>query len=206
MDVLMYRSDELRETLGEVLEAPMTGTYPSAPGAVPAAVLIPVLAATEEPRLVFTRRTDTLSRHAGEISFPGGLVDDGERPAAAALREAEEELGLQASDVELLGGLPPVHTYVTGILILPFVGWLRTDPRYTPNAAEIAEVLEFPIADLTRRGTERWLEHEGRGFRSFVYDMDGAMIWGATAHVLRSLIERIAPGSDAGEEAAGGLL
>jgi 8-oxo-dGTP pyrophosphatase MutT (NUDIX family) len=187
-----------------VLDDP-TGPAPPMPadGTVPAAVLVPILASTEEPRIVFTRRTETLTRHAGEISFPGGLVDEGELPAAAALREAEEELGLRPADVELLGGLDPVHTHVTGILILPFVGWLTTDPAYTPNAAEIAEVLEFPLADLVERGTDRWLEHEGRRFHTFVYDMDGAVIWGATARVLASLIERIEPRPRAREAARG---
>src|SRR5438445_2627269 len=118
-------------------------------GARPAAVLVPVLVAGDEPRLVFTKRTETLSRHAGEISFPGGLADPGEDLAATALREAEEELGLAPSDVELVGALPPVHTHVTGIMIVPFVGFLWRDPRFTPNAAEIADVLEFPLAALT---------------------------------------------------------
>lgn len=152
-------------------------------------MLAPILGAGPEPRLVFTKRADTLSRHAGEISFPGGLVDRGEEPAAAALREAEEELGLRPWDVELLGMLEPVHTRVTGILILPFVGWLRTDPRFTPNAAEIADVLEFGLADLVARGTEAEFEHDGRSFRTHVYRMDGHVIWGATARILRSLIE-----------------
>ena len=185
----MYRPDELRDRLRGLLE-PVVRPAPDLPPATAlAAVLAPVLAAEPGPRLVFTRRTDTLSRHAGEISFPGGLVDHGEEPAAAALREAEEELGIQPWNVELLGALPPVHTHVTGILILPFVGWLREDPRFTPNAAEIADVLEFPLADLVARGSEEWLEHEGRSFRTFVYDMDGDVIWGATGRVLRSLID-----------------
>ena len=110
------------------------------PDSRPGAVLVPILA-SGEPRLVFTRRSDTLSRHAGEISFPGGLVDPGEGLAAAALREAEEELGLRPEDVELIGALEPVHTRVTGVLIVPFVGLLWRDPRFTPNEAEIAEVL-----------------------------------------------------------------
>jgi 8-oxo-dGTP pyrophosphatase MutT (NUDIX family) len=157
--------------------------------AVPAAVLIPVLAAAAEPRVVFTRRSDTLSRHAGEISFPGGLVDPGEPLAAAALREAEEELGLAPADVELIGALGPVHTRVTGILIVPFVGFLWKEPRFTPNVHEIAEVLEFPLADLVARGVEAEFEHEGYRFTTHVYEMDGSVIWGATAHILRTFIE-----------------
>src|SRR5438046_3076006 len=90
-------------------------------GARPSAVLVPVLAAAPEPRLVFTLRTEDLSRHAGEVSFPGGLADPGESLAETALREAEEELGLIPAEVELLGSLPPVHTHVSGIVIAPYV-------------------------------------------------------------------------------------
>ena len=199
----MFRPEALRETLRRALDPPPVEPARAAPDAVPAAVLAPVVGGGE-PRLVFTRRTDTLTRHAGEISFPGGLVDPGERPAAAALREAEEELGLKPADVELLGALPPVHTRVTGILILPFVGWLSRDPQFTPNAAEIADVLEFSLSDLIERGSETWFEHEGRRFHTFVYDMGDAVIWGATARVLQSLIERVAPDATP-QEATGGF-
>src|SRR5262245_29844224 len=113
----MYPPQELRDRLRHVLDPAPVVDIP--PDAVPAAVLVPVLAAAEEPRLVVTRRTETLSRHPGEISFPGGLADPGERLAEAALREAQEELGLAPADVELVGSLEPVHTRVTGVLIVP---------------------------------------------------------------------------------------
>ncbi|HJP67002.1 MAG TPA: CoA pyrophosphatase [Actinomycetota bacterium] len=175
-------------------------SVPSLPDSRPAAVLVPVLAAGEEPRLVFTERTQHLSRHAGEISFPGGLVDPGEDLAAAALREAREELGLVSDDVELLGSLPPVHTRVTGVLIVPFVGVLAMDPRFTPNAAEIAEVLEYPLSALIDRQQEESLEHEGRMFVTDVFDMDGHVIWGATARILREFLDALARVSRPGEE------
>jgi 8-oxo-dGTP pyrophosphatase MutT (NUDIX family) len=154
-----------------------------------AAVLVPILVAAPEPRVVFTRRTETLSRHAGEISFPGGLADEGEDPASAALREAEEELGLAPADVELVGSLPRVHTRVTGILIVPYVGFLARDPRFTPNPHEIADVLELRLADLVAHGGESEFEHEGRAFQTHVYEVDGQVIWGATARILWSFIE-----------------
>jgi 8-oxo-dGTP pyrophosphatase MutT (NUDIX family) len=182
----MHAVQELRDRLGSFLDPSPTVEVPA--DAVPAAVLIPVLGAGPEARLVFTKRTDTLSRHAGEISFPGGLADPGETLAATALREAEEELGLAPADVELVGALEPLHTRVTGILIVPFVGFLWRDPRFTPNAAEIAEVLEFPLADLIAVGHEADFEFDGRTYRTQVYELDGHRIWGATAHILRSFI------------------
>jgi 8-oxo-dGTP pyrophosphatase MutT (NUDIX family) len=183
----MYRSERLRELLAGSLDERPSPRLP--PDTRPAAVLVPVLTAAPEPRLVFTRRSDALSRHAGEISFPGGLVDDGEGLAEAALREAREELGLTSSDVELLGALPSVHTRVSGILIVPFVGLLGRDPRFTPNPTEIAEVLEFPLSSLLEMGRETELQWEGQTFQAFVYDMEGSVIWGATARILWSLFD-----------------
>jgi 8-oxo-dGTP pyrophosphatase MutT (NUDIX family) len=187
----MATTAELRDLLPGLLD-PAPAVAPAA-GTVLAGVLVPVLAQEAEPRLVFTRRAESLSRHAGEISFPGGLSEPDEPLAATALREAEEELGLAPSDVELAGALPPVHTHVTGVLIVPFVGFLGRDPLFTPNRAEIADVLEFPLRDLTRAGEERDFEWEGMRFRTFVFDMDGHVIWGATARILWSLIELLGP-------------
>jgi 8-oxo-dGTP pyrophosphatase MutT (NUDIX family) len=183
----MYSSQDLRDTLPLLLESAPDVALP--PDTTLASVLVPLVVSTPDPRMVFTRRTDTLSRHAGEISFPGGLADEGEDAASAALREAQEELGLAPSDVEVVGALSPVHTHVSGILIVPFVGFLAKDPRFTPNAEEIADVLEFRLADLVARGAEAEFEHEGATFRTYVYDLDGQVIWGATARILWSLIE-----------------
>jgi 8-oxo-dGTP pyrophosphatase MutT (NUDIX family) len=183
----MYSSRHVRETLPQLLDQVIDTTVP--PKTSLAAVLVPLLVATPNPRVVFTRRTDTLSRHAGEISFPGGLADQGEDAASAALREAEEELGLRPADVQMLGSLPPVHTRVTGILIVPFVGLVEKDPRFTPNADEIADVLEFPLADLIASGAETDFEYKGARFRTHLYEVDGHVIWGATARILWSFID-----------------
>jgi 8-oxo-dGTP pyrophosphatase MutT (NUDIX family) len=160
-------------------------------GARPAAVLVPVLAAAPEPRIVFTRRNEYLSRHAGEISFPGGLADPGEDLRDTALRETEEELGVRRGDVDVLGSLPPVHTHVSGILIAPFVGLLRVDPILTPNAAEIAEVIEVPLRVLVDVGEVRWLERDGVRFATHVYEVGEHMIWGATGRILHSFLARV---------------
>ncbi len=172
--------------------APMLDPAPRVPwmpDTRPGAVLVPILSSTPEPRLVFTRRSDSMSRHAGEISFPGGLIEAGEEPAAAALREAEEELGLAPAEVEVIGALDQVHTRVTGVLIVPFVGLLWADPEFRPNDAEIAEVLEFSLPDLAAKSAMTEFVHEGRTFETHVFDMDGHVIWGATARILRSLLD-----------------
>ncbi len=169
-------------------------SVPPAPGGVearPAAVLVPVLAADPEVRLVFTRRADDMSRHPGEVSFPGGLADPGETLRQAALREAEEELGLVEADVEILGTLPAVHTHVTGILISPFVGLLRVDPVLTPNADEIAEVLEVPLRTLVDVGEVRWLERNGMRFPTQVFEVGGHVIWGATGRIVQSFLDAL---------------
>ena len=187
----------LRDRLRAILDPAPSFVLP--PRTSAAAVLVPVLWAAPELRVVFTKRTDTLSRHAGEISFPGGLADPGEELAATALREAQEELGLAPSDVELVGSLPPVHTHVTGILIVPFVGFLWEDPRFTPNADEIAGVLEFPLATLIGAGRLQEFRYDGRRFETHLYEMDGGVIWGATGLILASFIEAV-DGTPAGKQ------
>ena len=109
-------------------------------------MLLPLV---EGDRLVLTRRTEHLSRHPGEISFPGGLTHEEDVDlSATALRETQEELGLAPDDVEVLGALEPVHTFVSAILIVPFVGVVSAAPVFTPSEAEIAEVLSYPLDEL----------------------------------------------------------
>lgn len=162
------------------------------PDTVAAGVLVPVID-VGEPTLVLTRRSPHLTRHPGEISFPGGLADavDGSLEATA-LRELEEELGVPADAVEVLGALPPVHTVVSGVLITPFVGWLRARPAYRPDAVEIAEVLEFALADLIAAERPIDLTRGARVHRGWAYPMGDDVVWGATGQVLHSLLEAVA--------------
>jgi 8-oxo-dGTP pyrophosphatase MutT (NUDIX family) len=171
--------------------AAVTREDAAAVDARPAAVLVPVLSAAPEARLVFTVRTQDLSRHAGEVSFPGGLADPGESLPRTALREAEEELGLAPVDVELVGALPAVHTHVSGILIAPFVGLLREDPRFRPNAAEIAHVVEVPLRTLIEVRETRWFERDGFRFPTPVFEVDEHVIWGATGRILETFLDAL---------------
>ena len=155
-----------------------------------AAVLLPFIDGSD-PSLVFTQRTDELPRHAGEISFPGGLAeedDDGEL-RRTALRESHEELGLDPSRVEVLGALAPIHTVVSGILVVPFVGMLDGRPSFTPDTGEIAEVLEFPVRRLAAaEATVEW-QLDDHVYRGYAYELDGRTIWGATAWMLHEFLD-----------------
>lgn len=160
------------------------------PGDRLAAVLVP-LVAHPEPALIFTRRAAELSRHAGEIAFPGGLLDEEDVGLAeAALREAEEEIGLARHLPEVLGALPPVHTSVSGILVVPFVGVLREPPMLRVRDAEIAEVFEVPVRRLLELEAVRtWERSDGRRWTGWVYETRGRTIWGATGRMVRELLE-----------------
>lgn len=172
------------------------GTHPPervrVDGAREAAVLIPIVAGSA-PTLVFTVRSDTLSSHRSQISFPGGSVDEGETSAEAALREANEELGIDPSGVELLGELDSVPTFVSGYVIRPFVGWLAQPKVLKPNPAEVAEVLEVPVADLTEEiRALPGFSHAGRSYPTEAWIWNDHVIWGATARVVRVLLHRLA--------------
>jgi 8-oxo-dGTP pyrophosphatase MutT (NUDIX family) len=154
-----------------------------------AAVLAPLIEAPE-PSLVFTRRAADLSRHAGEISFPGGLQDPGETLAETALRESREEVDLDPASVDLVGALPPVHTHVSAILVVPFVGVLASPPSLTHSVGEIDEVLTFGIGQLA--GVESAMElarDDGRVWTGWAYELEGSLIWGATGLMLHDLLE-----------------
>jgi 8-oxo-dGTP pyrophosphatase MutT (NUDIX family) len=184
----MYSAQEIRTRLAGVLDP--DGAFPEAPGERVAAVLVPVIT-DAETRIVFTRRPDTLSRHAGEISFPGGLADPGETPVATALRETEEELGLTPDTIEVLGTFGTFHTRVLGTLIVPVVGLLASEPAFRPNPAEIDRVVIEPLASLDPLGHESQWEWEGRTFPTYVFDTPGQVIWGATARILRGFLDAL---------------
>jgi 8-oxo-dGTP pyrophosphatase MutT (NUDIX family) len=182
----MYPAD-LRERLRAVLDPSPAPEHRSDERL--AAVLAPLIE-SPEPSLVFTLRSDALSRHAGEISFPGGLQDPGETLLETALREVFEEIGLDPGALDVVGALPPIHTHVSGILVVPFVGVLEAAPALTVNPGEIAEVLTPTIARLAE--VERIVEYELEGgsvWRGWAYELDGRTVWGATGRMLHTLLE-----------------
>jgi 8-oxo-dGTP pyrophosphatase MutT (NUDIX family) len=122
-----------------------------------AAVLVLVIE-TPEPAILLTLRAGHLSRHAGEVSFPGGVRDAGESLVGTALRESSEEIGLDPLLPEVLGALPPIHTRVSGFLVVPIVAALRSPPDLAASDHEIEAIMSFPVAELD--AAEALVEHE----------------------------------------------
>jgi len=160
---------------------------------VDAAVLLPLYGWPEEPGLIFTERRSDLRRHAGEISFPGGRHDEEDADlAATALREAEEEIGLAPAAVELHSPLDPVSTFVSGYRVHPFVGLVDHPARLglEPNPAEVETVLTFSLQLLREGYAMRRLLRRGVPIHTPTYEVEGHLIWGATARILGAMLKR----------------
>ncbi len=182
--------DELRRVLLKVESAMALDVL----GRTDAAVLVPLYLSEGELRAVFTKRRDDLRRHPGEISFPGGRYDEGERDLiATALREAEEEIGLPPDAVEIVGALQPTPTIATGYAVYPFVGMIEPRSTWTLSAREVAEVIEFSLRDLLAGYDRRRLVRRGVPIRTETYLVGEHLIWGATARILSDLFDRIGP-------------
>jgi 8-oxo-dGTP pyrophosphatase MutT (NUDIX family) len=164
----------------------------------PSAVLVPLLDRPDGLWLLFTERSADLSSHAGQVSFPGGRVEEGESIEAAALREAEEEIGLLPSHVRLLGQLDDCPTLVSGFVISPLVAVIDSaacdaQGRYSfrPHPAEVVALHELPLAELAAPANVHTEERELFGERHLLYwyTVRGVTVWGATARILHQLIE-----------------
>jgi 8-oxo-dGTP pyrophosphatase MutT (NUDIX family) len=177
--------------LPDLLLTPEEAGAMDAHGRTEAAVLIPMHGWPQNPGLVFTERRHDLRRHAGEVSFPGGRRDRGEELIDTALREAEEEIGLEPARVEIAGALPPVGTFVTSYKVHPFVGLIEAGLRFEPNPAEVESVLVASLDDLVAGFEQRRLIRRGVPIKTDTYEIGDAMIWGATARILRLLLERL---------------
>lgn len=165
----------------------------SAAAACPAAVLIGLTSYKDEVRVILTQRTKALRVHSGQIAFPGGKIDPrDESPAAAALREAHEEIGLDVRHVEPLGYLDPFSTG-TGFCIIPVVAKVTPPLALKINPDEVDEAFEVPFAFLmdAANHTEHTREFEGKLRRFHAMPYGTRNIWGATAGILRNLYERL---------------
>jgi 8-oxo-dGTP pyrophosphatase MutT (NUDIX family) len=158
----------------------------------PAAVLVPVIERSE-PMVLFTIRTQQLTSHAGQVAFPGGKIDPGDgTPVAAALREAEEEIGLAPSAIEPLGYLDLYLTF-SGFRILPTVGRVKPDFALTLNPREVTETFEVPLVFLMTPDNLQRRSREWKGVMREYYAIPfgDRYIWGITAGIVRNLYDRV---------------
>jgi 8-oxo-dGTP pyrophosphatase MutT (NUDIX family) len=194
------RLDELEARLSRVLRPLDEGRderAPLPPGVRQAAVLVPILA-RDSPSILLTKRAETLPHHAGQVSFPGGGIDPADASAAAAaLREAEEEIGLSPSAVALKGMLPDHHTTSSNFLITPVVGFIDPEAPLRPEPAEVAALLELPLALLLDPATPRRESAVFRGERRefWVIPHPEHLIWGATAAILVGFAQALREGA-----------
>jgi 8-oxo-dGTP pyrophosphatase MutT (NUDIX family) len=157
----------------------------------PAAALLLVYPVDEQPHVLLTVRASDLPNHRGQVSLPGGGVQDGETIVVAALREAHEEVGVDPSAVRVLGVLSQLHIPVSGFALQTVVGALSERPEFVPSPREVARVLEAPLALLASPDALRlevWSRQDGDRRVPF-FSIDGETVWGATAMVLAEFLE-----------------
>lgn len=144
--------------------------------------------------IALTIRRHDLLHHPGQISLPGGGIDEGEWPEAASLREAEEEIGVDPSTVRVLGALTPLYVIVSGNLVTPFVGVVDGRPAFRPDASEVEEVIEVPLSHFKDPSRLMWGNRTREGYLiDFPYYLVGDppvhQVWGATAMMLSEFVE-----------------
>lgn len=178
------------ETIRRFLRTYTPKTMENSRGLTRAGVLMPFLGPEENPSLLLTKRTDRVEHHKGQVSFPGGAVDRSDADiVATALRETEEEIGLSATAVEMLGRFDDFWT-PTGFIITPVVGYIKTLPPLRLSTEEVESVLQVPISFFLDRTNERMvkMERNGRVYDVYFYRYRDTEIWGATAAMIRSFL------------------
>lgn len=169
---------------------------PSPHGASASAVLVVLVDGTNGAEVLLTKRSDRLRNHPGEISFPGGRLDGNETTTEAALREAGEEVGLAPGTVRVIGELTELSTVVSHSSIVPVVASVATRPALVPHEPEVSRILWVPLVDLAHHATYReelWGTPPSERRMDF-FELDDETIWGATARVLRELLEVVYSG------------
>ena len=161
---------------------------------VPAAVLVPLYQKNGQYHIIFIKRTEKVRDHKGQISFPGGARNkDDPTLLHTAVRESQEEIGLQAEDIEVIGELDDELTTTTNYTVTPFVAVIPWPYRFRENSDEVAGILEVPIEALLKNGpvSENGEVLNGKPIESYTYDYNGNVIWGATARIVKKLLDII---------------
>lgn len=165
------------------------GIEPPPPAAKPMAAVLAALYEDEDGdlRIILIKRPETMPTHAGHIAFPGGRPDpEDDGPVATALREAQEEVGIDPRSVQVLGFLPPIDTVESPLMVVPVVGRLHEPPQLVPSEREVARVHTPRVADLA--DPDRWWSVTWHGWPVWYYDLNGDTLWGATARMVRQLV------------------
>ncbi len=158
-------------------------------------VLLLLYCKVDSLHIILTRRRDDLNSHAGQISFPGGRQEAQETLPQTALRETDEEIGIPQTAVTLLGSLAEIYIPPSDYKVHPFVGWYHNGkhPSFQPAVTEVAEIIEVPLSRLMQPNCVKRGPWEFRGMQITVpyYDVDGHMVWGATAVILSEFLGRL---------------
>jgi len=160
-----------------------------------AAVLIPLFKAESEYRVLFTKRTDSVEAHKGQISFPGGRIEEEDgSPLETALREADEEIGLSRKDVTVLGQMDDARTVSSNYVVHPFVGLIPYPYDFKTSVQEVKDLLEVPFLVFLSgdsSGESYPVVYEGATYQTLAYRYKGEVIWGATARIMQNLVDLV---------------
>jgi 8-oxo-dGTP pyrophosphatase MutT (NUDIX family) len=164
-----------------------------APSLKRACVLIPLIRDGESWGLLFTKRAENLAAHSGQISFPGGGVEVGESLQDAAVREAQEEVGIPPEAVELIGRMDDLVTNVSGFLVTPFVGVIHEPIEYVMQESEVSEIFEVPIDALLdpEKPEVRYVPFREGRHPAYFYPYQQYEIWGLTGRMLKSFLDMV---------------
>ncbi len=155
-----------------------------------AAVLIPMFKQDDEYRILFTKRTNTVEAHKGQISFPGGRVDERDGSLLeTALREAYEEVGLQSRDVMILGRMDDMRTVASNYIVHPFVGFIPHPYSFKINTDEVAKLITVPLRIFLDGSSTIPVNYQGNIYHGLAYTYGGEVIWGATARIMQNLVD-----------------
>jgi 8-oxo-dGTP pyrophosphatase MutT (NUDIX family) len=191
VSLLSAPDDHLRSILTQYIPV----IVPPDPNRRHAAVLLPLFRNATDYHLVFTKRTETLKHHRGQVSFPGGSFEpaDGDL-LTTALRESYEEVGLQPEHVNILGRLDDLATFSTSFTISPFVGLIPYPYPFRPNPTEVAIVFDAPLSALADPTVARRYiraRDDGATIEDYEFHLNGHVIWGATARIIHHFLSII---------------